>query len=131
MQPRQRTAPKTHSGSSPHGSHCPKTERRILLPADKAACLSFGKSLPAGVALAGCCNAITIQSEFDISQYEENVNVMGEEIKLCTTAHTLPSTHQECGIIGLGITMHIKKNFHYNKLIRIHNKCYLFVYAEL
>lgn len=57
---------------------------------------------------------------------------MGEEIKLWRTAHTLPSIHQKCGIIGQGITMHIKeKNFHHNKFIRIHNKHYLFVYAEL
>lgn len=57
---------------------------------------------------------------------------MGEDIKLCTTAHTFPSIHQKCGVIGRGIAKRIKeKNFHHNKFIRINNKHYLFVYAEL
>lgn len=37
-----------------------KTKRHILLPADKAACLPFGKALPAPVAPTGCRNAIAI-----------------------------------------------------------------------
>lgn len=61
-----------------------------------------------------------------------NVNVMGEEIKLCTTVLTLPAVHQEWGITGQWITVQIKeKNSHHYKFMRIHRKNYLFVYAEL
>lgn len=79
-----------------------------------------------------CHRVITIKSERDISQLEANVNVMGEEIKLCTTVLTLPAVHQKRGITGQGRTVHIKeKNFHRYKFMRIHRKNYLFVYAEL
>ena len=104
-----------------------KAKRQISLPADQAAFPS-----PAQVALPGCRNTFPSKSELDISQQEANVNEMGEEIKLCTVARASPSVHQKCGIIGQGITVHIKeKNFHHNIFIRIHNKHYLFIYTEL
>lgn len=110
-------------GPSPQGCTTEKTEPHLSA--------SFS-SHPCQRRQPRCHRVITIKSERDISQLEANVNVMGEEIKLCTTVLTLPAVHQKRGITGQGRTVHIKeKNFHRYKFMRIHRKNYLFVYAEL